>query len=211
METEKRLCWICKTEYPLNREHFYKDSKDSKGFQKRCIECNKKTNKRYLNNNPEYFQDKSKERYEKVKEDNPNYNRDRYSLYREQYLKRRKDWCLSEYGRLYNLFDAARSRSKKKNIPFNLTMDSVIKMFDDQDGKCAITGIKLITDEPREANKNFYPYAPSIDKIDPEKGYVLYNIRIVAVIVNLSLNSFGDSVFDTMCKAYILKQYNITI
>lgn len=208
---ETRICWICKTEYPLTREFFYKDSKDKSGLQKRCIECNKKTNKRFSEKNPEYSSDKGKERYHKVKGDNPSYNKERYSIYREQYLKRRKEWSSSEYGRLYNIYCAAKQRSSKKKIPFSISFDDVIKMFNDQQGLCSLSGMKLITNEIREEGKNYYPYAPSIDKIDPTKGYVLDNIRIVSVIVNLSLNTFGDVVFDEMCKSYIEKKYNIKL
>jgi hypothetical protein len=208
---ETRVCWICKTEYPLSREFFYKDSKHKSGLQKRCIDCNKKTNKRFINNNPEYCSDKGKERYHKVKSDNPSYNKERYSIYREQYLKRRKEWSSSEYGRLYNIYCAAKQRSSKKKTPFSITFDDVIKMFNDQQGLCSLSGMKLITNETRKEGKNYYPYAPSIDKIDPAKGYVLGNIRIVSVIVNLSLNTFGDLIFDEMCRAYIEKQYNIKL
>jgi hypothetical protein len=208
---EKRVCWVCKTEYPLTREFFYKDSRHKSGLQKRCIDCNKKTNKKFSDNNPEYSSDKGRERYHKVKADNPSYNKERYSTYREQYLKRRKEWSKSEYGRLYDIYRAAKERSSKKKLPFDITFDDVIKMFNDQQGYCSLSGMKLVTNETRESGSNFYPYAPSIDKLDPSKGYVLGNIRIVAVIVNLALNSFGDTVFDEMCKAYIEKQYSIKI
>ena len=207
----KRVCWICKTEYPLDRDHFYKDSKDKSGFQKRCIECNKKTNKRYIEKNPDYFPNKGKERYHNEKSINPNYNKNRYSKYKEQYLKYRKDWKLTEYGRIYDIFSAAKSRSLKKKIPFDLTFEDVIKMYHEQDNKCALTGLALITNEQREEGIHYYPFAPSIDKIDPSKGYVLGNIRIVAVITNLALNGFGDRIFDQMCRAYIEKNYNIKI
>lgn len=204
-----RICWYCKTEFPLTRDYFYKDSRDIHGLQKRCITCNKKTNKRFSEKNNDYFSIKGKERYHNIKKENPKYNKERYSIYREQYLKRRKEWSMSEYGRLYNIFQAAKERSSRKKIPFDISFDDVVKMYNDQKGLCSLSGLKLVTNELRESNKHYYPYAPSIDKIDPSKGYVLSNIRIVAVIVNLALNQFGDDVFDIMCKSYIEKKYNI--
>jgi hypothetical protein len=205
-----RKCWICQQEYPTTAEFFYKDKNDKYGFSKRCKECNKIANKRYREKNPDYFSKKCLEAYQKRKLENPKYNVDRYSKYREQYLSRRKNWSASEYGRLYDIFSAARTRAKKKKIEFDLTMDFVIKMFSNQGSLCALTGLKLNTGFKQKGN-NWNPYCPSIDKIDSEKGYTKDNIRIVSVIANLSLNQFGDIVFDEMCRSYINKKYGFNV
>jgi hypothetical protein len=209
-EHAKRKCWICKDEFPLTCDFFYKDKKDKYGFQKRCKNCNKITNKRYANKNPTYFKEKCLKAYEKRKLENPNYNVDRYSKYREQYLFRRKEWSSSEYGRLYNIFSSARARAKNKNLEFDLTPDFIFKMFDYQNGLCALTGLKLDTGF-KIKGVNFNPYAPSIDKIDANNGYSKDNVRIVSVIANLSLNGFGDSIFDKMCRSYVNNKYGIDI
>ena len=209
-EHTKRKCWICKDEFPLTSDFFYKDKKDKNGFQKRCKNCNKITNKRYINKNPEYFKEKSIIAYKKIKSENPNYNVDRYSKYREQYLFRRKEWSSSEYGRLYDIFSAARTRAKNKNLIFDLTLDFIFKMFDNQNGVCSLTGLKLDTGF-KIRGVNFNPYAPSLDKIDANKGYIRDNVRIVSVIANLSLNGFGDLIFDEMCRSYVNKKYGILI
>jgi hypothetical protein len=208
--TIKRKCWICQLEFELNNKFFYKDKKDKTGFQKRCKDCNKITNKRFQDRNPDYFNKNSVEAYERRKKENPNYNIDRYSKYRQQYLDRRSNWSNTEYGRLYDIYYAAKNRSAKKKIEFEITFENVLDMFKEQDGKCFLSGMKLDFSK-KIKGVHYNPLAPSIDKIDASKGYVKGNIRIVAVIVNLSLNGFGDAMFDLMCRSYILNKYKIEV
>lgn len=46
-------------------------------------------------------------------------------------------------------------------------------------------------------------YAPSLDRIDPEKPYLRDNCRLVRVCVNFALNAFGDEVFEEMTEAAV--------
>jgi hypothetical protein len=39
------------------------------------------------------------------------------------------------------------------------------------------------------------PYAPSLDRKDPEKPYTVENCRLVLQGVNFALNKFGDDTF----------------
>lgn len=206
----KRKCWICQEEFDLTSDFFYRDKKDKLGFQKRCKDCNRLTNKAFKNKNPDYFKKNSVEAYKKRKEENPNYNVDRYSKYRQQYLDRKARWSSTEYGRLYDIYCSAKQRALLKNIESDMTFENVLDMFKEQDGKCLLTGMKLDFSK-KIKGVNYNPLAPSIDKIDASKGYVKGNVRIVAVIVNLSLNGFGDAMFDLMCRSYILKRYKIEI
>lgn len=49
-----------------------------------------------------------------------------------------------------------------------------------------MTGIPFVIQNGRSA------YGPSIDRIDPKKGYVYTNIRIVLDIMNVAMNAFGE-------------------
>ncbi len=43
-------------------------------------------------------------------------------------------------------------------------------------------------------------FAPSIDRIDPEKPYTLDNCRLVMVAVNFAMNTWGEDTFLRLAK-----------
>jgi len=81
-------------------------------------------------------------------------------------------------------FTNLRKRSKRKNIPMEVTVEDIKKAFPN-DMICPVLGIKM---EVGLKNKNVN--SPSIDKIIPEKGYVPGNIIVVSMKANL-IKSFA--------------------
>ena len=197
---QTRICWKCKTPKKLTSEFFYKEWD---GFQKACKECQKKRNAKYKDENPEYFKQKGKENYK------PEENKARYQKTKVNFLKRKEEWYLSISGRLYDLMQAAKDRSKKKNTPFDLTLDFLLQKYEEQNGTCVLTGLQFIFERTSNKQQRYTPFGPSLDKIDYTKGYTQDNTRLVCVIVNLALNTFGDECFDKMCEAYIKKKNNL--
>ncbi len=194
-----KKCWVCKKF--KNLEEFYKDSTTIDNLQKACKICQKERNKKYNQENKKYFEQKNKETYQKSNLNNPKYNHNRYVLYKNEYLKRQDFLLKSARGRLYSIFDAARTRSKKYKLEFIITLQDILDLYEIQNKKCLLTNIDFSLERKGRKNKN--PFAPSIDRINSEKGYTKNNIRLVCVIVNLALNNFGDIIFDKMCKEYI--------
>lgn len=197
------ICWKCKTPKLLTSEFFYKDSIHKTGFQQCCKECQKKRNKKYTVENSEYFKIKSKEYYNK--ENNPA----RYQKTKVNYLKRKDEWYKSIRGRLYDLLESARERAKKRNLPIDIDLEFLIEMYEKQNKQCALTGIKFELKRTEGEKVKYTPFGPSIDKINHNQGYTKDNVRLVCVMVNLSLNTFGDECFDKMCEAYIKKKNNL--
>lgn len=68
----------------------------------------------------------------------------------------------------------AKSRAKKKNIPFDITPEDVTIPE-----CCPILGIKLEAGE-----KHLVDNSPSIDRIDPKLGYVKGNIQVISYRAN---------------------------
>ena len=100
---------------------------------------------------------------------------ERKALQRERVQKHaNKD--LAKY-RANSLFYSARSRAKKKNIPFELTKEWVEEKV--KAGVCERTGIKFVLSPLGTGRGKGDAKAPSLDKIDPNKGYTLENTRVV--------------------------------
>lgn len=99
--------------------------------------------------------------------------------------------------RISYMLTKARERSSRYSEDFDLSAAWVGKTFARQRGMCALSGIKM--NYERVGSK--MPYAPSIDRIDTNVGYVQSNCRIVCVAVNLARLDWPDSVFIRICKS----------
>ena len=95
----------------------------------------------------------------------------------------------------------AKSRAKLSKRPFSIDKFVIQNMYDNQNGCCALTGIKFLTEKSDIHSRR--PFTPSIDRIDTNKGYTIDNIRLVCSIVNIALSDFGDEAFATMCNSFV--------
>lgn len=88
---------------------------------------------------------------------------------RKHYSRRNKsNWA-------YNLFDKARKRARKKGIPFNIVVDDIII-----GEKCPILNIPYEIGDGVVCNAS-----PSLDRIDPAKGYIRGNIQVLSYRANV--------------------------
>jgi hypothetical protein len=206
-----KKCWICKLE--KDSIDFYKDSQKSDGLQKACKECQKKRNREYGKKNRDYFIKKNKDNYQNNLKENPDYNQQRYLNDKEKFLERRLEYSKTLKGKLKTLLTSAKGRSKSKRADFDLDFNFLLDMYKKQGGKCALTGLDFtfVAGHNKDTRGKYNPFNISLDKIDANKGYIKDNVRLVLVVVNISLNSFGDDVFDMISKAYISKKYGIII
>lgn len=71
----------------------------------------------------------------------------------------------------------ARTRSTKKNLPFNLTCEYLESIWTDT---CPVTGREFVIGDPKDA--------PSLDRLIPEKGYVEGNVAWISRRANTIKN-----------------------
>lgn len=91
----------------------------------------------------------------------------------------------------------ARSRAKAFDRDFSLTRQQVFTLFVRQGFRCALTGMKFSFEKlPRS---RVQPWAPSLDRLDSDQGYIIENVRLVTTMANLAKNRFGDDEFYRMC------------
>lgn len=132
-----------------------------------------------------------------------------YAVWQKENYKAFKDKygiSLSVYRRgrsvedfIDHLHQKAKKRAKQASLCFSITRDYLIKLFDDQDGKCAITNIPMTFKVGNgRVNTNI-----SIDRIDSNKGYTDDNIWLVCTVVNLMKLNFTMQNFIDYCEAAV--------
>jgi hypothetical protein len=93
------------------------------------------------------------------------------------------------------LLTGAQHRSAKSGMPFALTREWCEARWT---GRCELTGIEFILNTKSRDN-----FAPSIDKIDPRKGYVPDNCRFILFAFNLLKFTGTDETMYALARALI--------
>lgn len=112
---------------------------------------------------------------------------------------------------------------KQKNVVFNRMIQSIKnrliggrkkelnidsgylrEIWENQNGFCQVTGIQLSLPETgRVLDKTRSPWKPSVDRIDPTKGYIKGNVRFVAYIANIAQSNFTHEELLQFCQLVI--------
>jgi hypothetical protein len=66
----------------------------------------------------------------------------------------------------------------------------VLRLLLEQDYRCAISGSYFTHDA--FSGEGTSPYQPSVDRIDPGRGYERDNVRIVCLMVNYAMSNWGE-------------------
>ena len=102
----------------------------------------------------------------------------------------------------YHLNNAKRHSNKHKDSTINIDLEYLKILWDNQKGKCAVTGldlqVKRIHTKNNRTDKN--PYQASLDRIDNNKGYVKGNVRFVCLMFNYARNTFSDNEVLEFCQ-----------
>ena len=102
--------------------------------------------------------------------------------------------------RIAHLASTAKVRAKEKQVPFDVSNEYLIKLYEEQDGRCLLT--KRPFDLTRSNENRVNPNAPSLDRIDPQLGYVNSNVRFIIYHLNVALNEYGQLEFRKLIKDY---------
>jgi hypothetical protein len=89
-------------------------------------------------------------------------------------------------------------------LEFSITKEDVIKLYKDQNGKCAITKKEMthnaLNDRKEKDCHILNPYNISIDRINSTVGYTKTNIRLVGAIINRIRFDMTDKQFFAISK-----------
>lgn len=96
-------------------------------------------------------------------------------------------------------------QAKRRGYEFSLTKDYLYDLWIKQDGKCAISGVKLHM--PAKAREQRGPKCTaSIDRIDNAVGYVVNNVQWVLKDVNRMRREYTIEDYISICKKVAIYQ-----
>jgi hypothetical protein len=97
-------------------------------------------------------------------------------------------------GTISNKLMSAKKRARNDNLSFELDNAYVTSLWEQQEGKCAKTGVEL----GRIGDKWL---SPSLDRIDPLQGYIKGNVQWTCWRYNDAKSNMSDDSFTSMCLA----------
>jgi hypothetical protein len=78
-------------------------------------------------------------------------------------------------------------RIKKRKHIYDVTLDDLLEIWENQGGICVYSGVKLL--HPNEGGNNLN--TASLDRIDSKLGYVKGNLQFVSIICNQAKNNLS--------------------
>jgi len=110
----------------------------------------------------------------------------------EAYNRRMRKFRSTMKGAILQRCISAKMRAEKTGLPFDLDVEYLRDLYEKQQGLCAYTGEVMQVQAPKSEPK--WPVL-SLDKIDPEKGYVKGNVQFVTMRVNTMKNDMTHEQF----------------
>lgn len=92
-------------------------------------------------------------------------------------------------------FNKFRTGAETRGIEWGLTIDDVADLYEQQSGKCALSGDSIVFPEVGHPQKAL----ASIDRIDSSKGYVKDNVQLLTRQVNMMKQSYSQQLFIETC------------
>jgi hypothetical protein len=95
---------------------------------------------------------------------------------------------------------AAKHRSIRKNIDFDIDEEFISDLLKKQNYRCFYSNIILDISSIGSENNNINNNTLSIDRIDSNKGYLKDNVVLVTGLINLMKNDLSDNEFRNIIK-----------
>lgn len=207
-----KLCTKCKKYKPMTEEYFAHRSNVKCGFNSHCKACDHEKEKTRIrvpsfdeNGHLYCHSCKTYKPIEEFYKDSSAKCRNGYSREcktcesKRKKIQRANRNTNDKNNFLKRLLYGCKSRALQYKIPYDLTLDYMIDVFDSQNGKCALSGLDMTT--IRKSGKN--PFNASIDRIVPNRGYIKGNVRLVCNHINMMRSNLEDEQLIDFCKAII--------
>lgn len=107
-------------------------------------------------------------------------------------------------GMISSVFNKIKNNAKRRKIEFNITLEDMGDLFEKQNGKCALTGMKLTL----KKSLNDKTSTASLDRIDNKKGYLKDNIQWIYRPINFMKGILDENEFIYYCEQVALNKKN---
>lgn len=173
--------------------------------------------------NPEKIKEYKKREYQRHREEIRQRNKAYYEANRDRLIQQQRQWYKDNASRIrentnawrkanrtivrmwteknrkkrraaYMLYGVRKS-AKEKNLPFDLTIEWLDERL--KFGLCELSGLPFDMEAKRGAN------SPSVDKIDPSKGYVQANCRVILWSLNRAKSNYSEEYFISIMEAVV--------
>lgn len=172
-----KTCTKCGEEKP--ESEYTKDWSRKSGLHSRCRTCTNAAARAYR---------ASPSGKEKVAASQARYhqnNKHTNNQYRETIKRNYEKW--RENSPRFNLYMALRHAVKRRPTDNPITIDHLMDLWKQQEGKCAVSGLKMTW-----GKGDLMPTSVSLDRIDQKVGYAIGNVRLVCYQVNTFRGRWSD-------------------
>ncbi len=94
-------------------------------------------------------------------------------------------------------FNRIKFSAKARNLDFALTLQDLALLWRQQEGRCALTGVRLT---PRRKPNGRNVGNASLDRIDSAQGYIKSNVQFTTKQINICKQGLTQDEFITMCQ-----------
>jgi hypothetical protein len=94
-----------------------------------------------------------------------------------------------------HIINNVNKRKKVSQLEFNITPEYLEKLYEEQNHKCALSGLSLELDITKPAIQQNW----SLDRINSDIGYVEGNVQWVHKDINMMKQSYSNDYFKEMC------------
>ena len=123
---------------------------------------------------------------------------------------RTRDWAVSALASALDIsWHRTRQRAQSRALPFQLGLRHYLAMIEESGLRCTVSGLPFSPAKIPGTNRNLLK--PSIDRLNPLKGYVPGNVRLTNMLVNLARNDAADDSPLRMLAAAMMLQEGATL
>lgn len=163
---EAKTCSTCGKAYPATTKYFVKNKECRGGIASTCRECIRSYHRKWKSENSEYKERRRQQYQDKVKPRNA-------EIYRQKRLRR------PYHQRAALMRSGMIARSRERGIPFDADLFTVKYLTEwlMDEGNCPCCGIAFDVQPKFDGLKN--DASPSVDRIQPARGYVQGNVALL--------------------------------